>query len=235
MNPSNEHAMVLQAVVLACKDAELEWPPRSPGPVPLHRIIQDGGLLNHEELPRLSAAAAASRLGRVVEWAPGIDPTRELAGLIIANAYGGSIFVRREDTLPRRRFTAAHELGHYYLHFAPTIGTEADGSDRIEVDDEIQEKPDAAPSAMERQANRFAAELLMPEATCRELHDRYARRYGGAPRFIIHHLAGDLLVSRSAIAWRLVSLGLIDRPGWLGKSEPGKTTTRVPRSGGEGD
>ena len=70
---------------------------------------------------------------------------------------------------------------------------------------------------MERQANRFAAELLMPEAVCRILHERYARKYGAVARFLVYHLAGDLLVSRSAIAWRLFGLGLIEKPTWLPK------------------
>lgn len=235
MPPNDEHAMVLRAVRLACEEAEQEWPPRSPGPVPLHRIVLDGGVLNHEEVPHLSPASASARIGRAIDWPPGFDPTQELAGLILANPHGGSIFVRREDPLPRRRFTAAHELGHYYLHFAPTFGPGDDGGDRFEVDIEVQESLDAEVPAMERQANRFAAELLMPEPTCRELHEHYARRYGGAGRFIIHHLAGDLLVSRTAIAWRLVTLGLIARPSWLGKarSAPPPTVRSGSAGGGE--
>ena len=56
---------------------------------------------------------------------------------------------------------------------------------------------------MERQANRFAAELLMPEAVCRSATDQYAARFRTPPRFLEHHLARDLLVSREAMRWRL--------------------------------
>jgi hypothetical protein len=56
----------------------------------------------------------------------------------------------------------------------------------------------------------------MPEVLCRRLFDRYASRYGRAARFLVHHLAGELLVSREAIAWRLSTLRLIDEmPRWL--------------------
>jgi Zn-dependent peptidase ImmA (M78 family) len=61
---------------------------------------------------------------------------------------------------------------------------------------------------MERQANRFAAELLMPEAVCRTASAQYAAGFTTTPRFLEHHLAGDLLVSREAVRLRLRSLSL---------------------------
>jgi hypothetical protein len=224
MNGDVERSMILKAIRLACEDAGQPWPPPRAGPVSLHRIINDGGILNHEEVPRLSPHTAAVRLGRAVDWGRGVDPARELAGLVIAGRDHGSIYVRREDPLARRRFTAAHELGHYHLHFAPTFGLGADEGDRVEVDAEVSEKPDPAVTAMERQANQFAAELLMPEGICRDLHARYARRYGGAARFIVHHLAGDLLVSKLAMQWRLYALGLGRRPERRGPAGSGRMT-----------
>jgi Zn-dependent peptidase ImmA (M78 family) len=62
----------------------------------------------------------------------------------------------------------------------------------------------------EREANRFAAELLMPEPTVRALHDYYCERFGRSARFLEGHLAADLLVSRQAVQYRLADLGLGD-------------------------
>ena len=55
---------------------------------------------------------------------------------------------------------------------------------------------------MEDEANQFAAELLMPEAACRAL----AQRYGG--RSNPRRLATEFLVSGAAMRWRLKQLGL---------------------------
>jgi Zn-dependent peptidase ImmA (M78 family) len=131
---------------------------------------------------------------------------------LYANASCGHIFVRRGDILTRRRFTAAHELGHYRLHLAPKLARrDRVDAELVEVDDDdkVSESGAEALATMEREANRFAAELLMPELVCRELFDRYAGKYGPVPRFLVQHIAGDLLVSREAIKWRLRSLGLI--------------------------
>ena len=61
-----------------------------------------------------------------------------------------------------------------------------------------------------------AAELLMPETVCRTAPDLYAERFRTSrfrtsPRFLEHHLASDLLVSREAIRWRLRGLSLTSR------------------------
>ena len=141
-----------------------------------------------------------------------------LPGFLFANSSGGYIFVRGEDSLPRRRFTAAHELGHYLLHYLPMLeradaqATEwlhADGDETV-WKAEKAEAPDAPTlPEMERQANRFAAELLMPAEVCRRWYDYHAAKYGPTPQFIEHMLAGDLLVSREAARWRLRELGLL--------------------------
>ncbi len=45
----------------------------------------------------------------------------DLAGYCYAAADLTFLFVRSDDPVTRRRFTIAHELGHYYLHFQPTL------------------------------------------------------------------------------------------------------------------
>ncbi len=61
---------------------------------------------------------------------------------------------------------------------------------------------------MERQANQFAAELLMPETVCRGAYEHYSTRLRMTARCLERHLASDLLVSPTAMGWRLQSLNL---------------------------
>ena len=207
--------MIREAVATTFRDAGLAWPPAPAGPIPLGELIASYPVV-HEEVDGLNRAAASAVLRRWdVRWTeiPREDPP--LAGFLYANARSGYIFVRRGDILPRRRFTAAHELGHYRLHLGPVLARDVSEMVEVDRDEEVEESGQAELAAMERQANRFAAELLMPESVCRVLHERYARKYGAVARYLVYHIAGDLLVSRSAIGWRLFGLGLIEKPTWL--------------------
>ena len=172
----------------------------------------------HEEVAGLTRAVAGAFLTRWKVERPGLlQDSTPLAGFLFANAAGGCILVRRDDPLPRRRFSAAHELGHHRLHFQPALDRSKDeciltddGMETIREDqDLVSDEPGLSLPEMERQANRFAAQLLMPEELCRRLWDSYAKQFGPTPRFIVHHVASDLLVSREAARWRLRELGLI--------------------------
>lgn len=61
--------------------------------------------------------------------------------------------------IPRTRFTVAHELGHVVLH-----GDELEGLDEPPEGDHAE--------VLERQANRFAAHLLIPDAALKRLSTR---------------------------------------------------------------
>ena len=80
-----------------------------------------------------------------------------ISGLIREDRdYGGSsgyaIYTNANHPRKRRRFTIAHELGHYVLH-RDLIGNGI-------TDDALYRS--RLSGQIERQANRFAAELLMP-------------------------------------------------------------------------
>jgi Zn-dependent peptidase ImmA (M78 family) len=68
-------------------------------------------------LSRNTAAAALPAL-RIVRPDMLADQTA-LAGLLFVTPEGGCILVRANDPIARRRFSAAHELGHYLMHFRP--------------------------------------------------------------------------------------------------------------------
>lgn len=65
----------------------------------------------------------------------------------------------------RDRFTIAHELGHYYLHY---LHQERDGT---------QAYSRGARNVAETQANVFASSLLMPEDAFREAFVRFGRDF----------------------------------------------------------
>lgn len=200
----------------AYENAGFRWPPVGSGPMPLGRLIAVSGLV-HDEVVGLNYSVASAYLqqqglGRLE--VPTNAP--DLAGLLFANVVGGYILVRRDDILARRRLTAAHELGHYRLHLrayrdttasdgavivlgdtADTIQDEGDGND----DDQLKE--------VERQANQFAAEVLMPEEVCQRLCELYSRRSRPMQQLLVQRLASELLVGHMAMRCRLNSLRLL--------------------------
>jgi hypothetical protein len=220
MSEVHDGVLVADAIRQLHAAAGLAWPPPTNGvivPVPLDRLIATHNLV-HEEVPGLSRAAAGAFLTRWNVRRPELfEDSSPLAGFLFANARGGYILVRADDSLPRRRFTAAHELGHYLLHFLPRLHAapdpemhlmQVDGDEMVREEQRETEEDPLSLSEMERQANQFAAELLMPETICRGARENYAARFGTKARFLEHHLASDLLVSREAVRWRLRTLQL---------------------------
>ena len=220
MIQANDCVVVADAIGRLFAAAGLPWPPparRTVVPVPLDVLIRTYNLA-HDEVPGLSRAAAGAYLARWGVQRPELlEDASPLAGFLFANAHGGYILVNADDALPRRRFTAAHELGHYLLHFLPrlqaardveTCLVQDDSGEMVREEDKLDADNKLSLPEMERQANRFAAELLMPEAVCRTATDLYAARFRTPLRFREHHLASELLVSREAVRWRLRELNL---------------------------
>jgi Zn-dependent peptidase ImmA (M78 family) len=114
--------------------------------------------------------------------------------LIRINAAEGP---RNEPPLRRFRFTIAHELGHWICHAL-------EGADLAVSYCRPIDLTEAADRSLEREANVFAAELLMPELAVRAAWAELRSADALAPRFD---------VSPSAMRWRLYSFGLLpDRP-----------------------
>lgn len=220
MNQTDDCVLVADAIRRLYAAAGLPWPPSASAsvtPVPLDRLIATYALAQ-DEVSGLTRATAGAYLARWAVHRPELleDPA-PLAGFLFANAKGGYILVNADDSLPRRRFTAAHEMGHYLLHFLPrlqatrdveTYLVQDDNDETVREEDKSDDDKALSLPAMERQANLFAAELLMPVALMRAARDRYAARFQTPSRFLEHHLARDLLVSRDAMRWRLRSLSL---------------------------
>jgi predicted transcriptional regulator len=143
------------------------------------------------DLPVPVESIAEDLLGLYVEESAELD----CSGLLLPAER--RIVLRAGEAPARQRFTLAHELGHWVCqvkegHEAPVYCRAADVAP-------------TADRALEREANVFAAELLMPESPVRAEWERAASA---------EELAGWFGVSDEAMGWRLYNLGVVEaRPG----------------------
>jgi Zn-dependent peptidase ImmA (M78 family) len=100
------------------------------------------------------------------------------------------------DREGRLRFTLGHEIGHWICHCQNEIGPPVlCRSEDVGI---------GADRGLEREANVFAAELLMPEPAVRKV-------FAEMPRIDV--VAQAFNVSPQAIHWRLFNFGLVtERP-----------------------
>lgn len=107
-----------------------------------------------------------------------------------------TISIESRDPFVRKRFSVAHEIGHYVLHHMldNENKSEKEVSYRANVSSQTYDPK-------EIEANHFAATLLMPENRVRDLWEYYCKN--------IDEVARILKVSVSALAFRLEYLGLL--------------------------
>lgn len=103
---------------------------------------------------------------------------------------GYVIRVNRHETKSRQRFTIAHEIGHYILH-RDKIG--------LGITDTVLYRSKLS-SNLEVEANRFAANLIMPMSKIREKLALIGR---GIDRTVAKELADIFEVSADAMEIRL--------------------------------
>jgi hypothetical protein len=137
---------------------------------------------------RVGALANALGLGIVQSTLhPGISGQIEPSNDYLA---GFLIRVNRHEVKERQRFTIAHEIGHYALH-----------RDRIGhgITDTILYRSKLS-SSLEVEANKFAAQLLMPLEKVRE----FLQEFGGRKdRQVAGEIARKFGVSTDAMEIRL--------------------------------
>lgn len=134
----------------------------------------------------------------------------EVSGMLVVKENAKHIVVNAAHHENRQRFTIAHELGHLLLHHG--------SGDQLFVDTKLVVYQRAGvPKAsaytslestttpeQEREANLFAAGLLMPEPLLREFID--SRQLDIADEFDISLLASAFKVSEQAMSIRLQRL-----------------------------
>lgn len=154
--------------------------------------------------PISDVAILADEIGVVVTRMPLGSDERAPEGCSALDPQTGAAYVLINSDKPRvrRRFTIAHELGHLAL-------AHLHGGDVV-VDETVGGR-----SPREREANAFAAGLLMPEEGVIGSWQRLQRRLGerSSPIDWIVWLAASFGVSDQAAAYRLVNLGRIKAVG----------------------
>lgn len=129
----------------------------------------------------------------------------KVSGLLQKENDQWNIYVNFTDSPKRRRFTIAHEIGHY-------ISFQNDGLSReaLERDGKVTDfafTRNGEHSRMEAEANAIAATLLMPESDLRALIDNGKT---------IEEIAEYFQVSEIAVSVRMSSLGVtpFESYGW---------------------
>ncbi|HKS06042.1 MAG TPA: ImmA/IrrE family metallo-endopeptidase [Gemmatimonadaceae bacterium] len=123
-------------------------------------------------------------------------PHTEFSGLLIRKDGHALIGINSREPLVRQRFTIAHELGHFFLH--PQKDTFVDYRDN---------KKEVMRTPREKQANMFAAALLMPRASL--LKDFRSIAKHGFTEDELTALAKRYEVSEDAMRFRLLNLNLL--------------------------
>ena len=169
-----------------------------------HKLIQQTVSTLLEEAgisePGFDVKHIAKNQGAIVVEEPNEN---DFSGFLFRSSDSAPIIGVNSNHAPtRKRFTIAHELGHLLLH--PKSG--------VHVDQAIVQMRDARASAGvdedEMEANRFAAELLMPRNFLEADLEALGPIYADDERAIAS-LARKYRVSPQAMAIRLSTLNLV--------------------------
>jgi Zn-dependent peptidase ImmA (M78 family) len=127
----------------------------------------------------------------------------DISGFLFRDATQAVIGVNTHHAPVRQNFTTAHELGHLLLHETTTL--HVDHGFRVRLRDDVSSQ---GTDESEREANFFAASLLMPkeflEADLAETHD-----VDLLDDSLLHELSRKYGVSSQALVNRLKNLGYI--------------------------
>ena len=151
----------------------------------------------HKELRELLVEAPGEIDLPTIAWRDGRRLRIEEGGLefaegriVVPSKNGGTIRVKQGMNTGRKRFTIAHEIGHFILH-------PREGLERNDTAASFTVWKDATEEA---EANIFAAELLMPEFLFKP------RSRGRAPSLaLLDGLAHDFSTSTMATAFQYIN------------------------------
>ena len=127
-----------------------------------------------------------------VAWTRGIAvryrPLKGCEARIFGDGERAIVSINSLSTAERKRFSLAHEIGHWELHRGQVLFCRSDdiGGNK-------------GSSATERVANQFAADLLMPSYLFDPYRQRKSLTFG-----LVDDVAKEFRVSRTAAAIRLV-------------------------------
>jgi Zn-dependent peptidase ImmA (M78 family) len=155
--------------------------------------------LGNETSAPINVENLAQRVGAAITFEPFKE---DLSGVLVKEKGRTVIGVNSAHPKTRQRFTIAHELGHLRLRH----------KGELFVDQTVMKRDARASQAIDPQeieANKFAAELLMPEKLVVETMQRLQdQRNALSPGELIAKLAEEFQVSSQAMEYRLTNLGM---------------------------
>ena len=155
--------------------------------------------------PPTPVTELAAAEGIVVVQEPFRDD--EISGVLLREPDRTMIIVNAANAVVRQRFTIAHEIGHSKLHNGTVY---LDGRARVNFRDGMSSM---ATDQEEIGANNFAASLLMPASWVRSAFENVVRHSViNSEDELAEVLAGRFGVSRQAMHFRLINLGLVAAP-----------------------
>jgi Zn-dependent peptidase ImmA (M78 family) len=122
------------------------------------------------------------------------DLGRDVSGFLERTGDKWHIFINKNESEARKRFTIAHELGHFVFHKDQYVASGTSSPDQIFFRNENN-------NPIEKEANDFAANLLMPE----EIFKSYINEGYNT----IDALADKFGLSTSAVKYRAYKLGFL--------------------------
>lgn len=150
--------------------------------------------LNISSASEIDLARIAMGLGADLEPA---NLTADISGLFVIKDNKPYIRYNNSESFERQRFTIAHELGHFILHKDSPIFI-----DKNEGVFYRNQESSTGAILKEREANAFAAAILMPQPFIKEEISMVPQNTN-----IIDHLAKKFQVSAQAMSFRLSNLG----------------------------
>lgn len=156
----------------------------------IEKILEDFSI-NSAPIP---VEDIAKKMGINIGYAPSAD----YSGILIRKSDGNVLMgINNSESIPRMRFTIAHELCHYFL----------DTKDSVTVDHRNKTYSEQKPKK-EKIADFFAANLLMPESL---ICDDFKEATKGGVFFEdnLSSMADQYQVSKEAMKYRLLNLQLI--------------------------
>lgn len=134
-----------------------------------------------------------------------IDAEDNLSGFFLVNDKKTKMIgYNKNHSENRKRFTIAHEFGHFQLHLQSDQKFFIDNNSKFFRN----EKSSSGELKQEREANAFAAALLMPVP----LLERELEKISDTEDIdsIVTELSSRFLVSEESMRYRLINLGIIN-------------------------
>lgn len=158
-------------------------------------------LINDNKLP-VDLNKIAKKLGvEIIKH----DLGDNVSGVLYIDKGQGIIGYNPNESRVRQRFTIAHELGHYVLH---RLNKELFVSHKSSKLFFRNDKSKTGEYKLEREANAFAAALLMPKEILIEEFNRVTYNLNIDEEDVINELAKKFKVSTLAMTYRIANLNL---------------------------